>query len=56
MKRLGERLSREAQNLLKQAEGMPPGILRDDLLRKARQVDTSQIIDRVSSPGTQPLE
>jgi hypothetical protein len=58
MKRLGERLSREAQNLRKQAEGMPPGIQRDDLLKKARQADTaSQINDWIiSSPGQQPPE
>jgi hypothetical protein len=53
--RLGERLSMEAQNLYKQAEGMPPGILRDDLLKKARQVDTgSQLYNWLSSPGPQP--
>ena len=46
-----ERLSQEAQNLRQQAEGMPPGILRDDLLKKARQADTaSQIYNWVSSP------
>jgi hypothetical protein len=57
MKQHGEQLSREAQNLRKQAEGMPPGIQRDELLRKARQADTaSQINDWISSPGQQPPE
>jgi hypothetical protein len=52
--RLGERLSREAQNLRRQAEGMPPGVLRDDLLKKARQADTaSQINNWVSSSSQQ---
>jgi hypothetical protein len=52
IKRIGEPLSREAQNLRKQAEGMPPGIQRDDLLKKARQVDMARQIDeRVSSPA-----
>jgi len=52
--RSGERLSREVQNLRKQAEGMPPGI---DLLKKARQADTaSQLYNWVSLPGQQPPE
>jgi hypothetical protein len=32
---------REATNLRKQAEGMRPGICRDDLLRKANQMDAA---------------
>ena len=31
----------EAINLRNQAEGMPPGIRREELLRKARQVQTA---------------
>jgi hypothetical protein len=55
--RRGELLSREAQNLRKQAKGMLPGIPRDDLLNKARQADTaSQLYDWVSLPGQQPPE
>jgi hypothetical protein len=52
IKRIVEPLSREAQNLRKQAEGMSPGIQRDDLLKKARQVDMApQIDERGSSPA-----
>jgi hypothetical protein len=35
------RLEEEAINLRKQAEGMPPGIRREELLGKARQVQNS---------------
>jgi hypothetical protein len=31
---------KDSQNLRKQAEGMPAGVARDDLLRKARQAET----------------
>lgn len=42
----------EAGNLHEQAEGMPHGIRRDELLRKARQIDVASRIDkRASSPG-----
>jgi hypothetical protein len=50
-----QRPSKEAQNLRKQAEGMPSGISRDDLLKKARQADTaSQINNRPPSSDPQP--
>jgi hypothetical protein len=57
MKRLGQRLSREAQNLRKQAEGMPAGIQRDDLLKEssAGRLDLA-VNDWISSPGQQPPE
>ena len=46
------RLTTEAINLRKQAEGMPHGIRRDDLLRKAGQIDVAARINRwPSSPG-----
>jgi hypothetical protein len=49
---LDQRLAQESQNLRKQAEGMPAGIPRDDLLRKARQAETaSHVLEWVSSPG-----
>jgi hypothetical protein len=49
---LDERLTRDSQNLRKQAEGMPAGVARDDLLRKAGQADrASRVLDRLSSPG-----
>ena len=52
---LGDRLKKEARNLRKQAEGMPPGIRRDELLRKAEQTETAaQMNEWLSSPGFQP--
>jgi hypothetical protein len=51
----GPRLRQEAERLREQAKTMPPGIKRDELLRKARQADTADHIDGwVSSPGLQP--
>lgn len=38
---LGYRLETEAANLRRQAEGMPHGIRREELLRKARQAETA---------------
>lgn len=35
------RLTQEAINLRKQAEGMPLSIRRDDLLRKATEIDAA---------------
>jgi hypothetical protein len=49
------RLATEAANLRKQAEGLPPGVRRDELLRKARQTEVaSHMNDWLSSPGLQP--
>jgi hypothetical protein len=49
------RLAIEAANLRKQAEGLPPGIRREELTRKADQVErASQINEWLSSPGLQP--
>jgi hypothetical protein len=49
------RLTTEAANLRKQAEGMPPGIRRDALLRRARQAETaSHMNEWLSSPRLQP--
>jgi hypothetical protein len=46
------RLEDEAINLRKQAEGMPHGIRRDELLRKASQIDISDNVDEwLNSPG-----
>ncbi|WP_082078727.1 hypothetical protein [Bradyrhizobium sp. LTSP849] len=51
---LGDRLKKEARNLRKQAEGMPPSIRRDELLRKAEQTDTAAHMNEwLSSPGFQ---
>jgi hypothetical protein len=52
---LGDRLKKEARNLRKQAEGMPPGIRRDELLRKADQTETAAHMNEwLSSPGQPP--
>jgi hypothetical protein len=49
---LDKRLSEEAQRLRKQAQGTPPGIEREKLLRGARQAETaSQIFQWIGSQG-----
>ena len=46
------RLIQEAVNLRKQAEGMPLGIRRDELLRKAGQMHVAiHINEWLTSPG-----
>jgi hypothetical protein len=48
-------LESEANSLRKQAEGMPYGIRRDELLRKASQIDApTHINERLSLPGQTP--
>jgi hypothetical protein len=37
---LADRLKKEAIDLRKQARGMPPGVRREELLRKASRADT----------------
>jgi len=45
-------LKDEANDLRKQAQGMPPSIRRDDLLRLAQQAETAcQVDQRLRSPG-----
>lgn len=45
-------LVQEASNLREQAEGMPYGIRRDELLRKAGQIDVALQANKwLSSPG-----
>ena len=52
---LSDRLIQQAQNLRQQADGMPAGVRRDELLKKARQAETSANADEwLSSPGLQP--
>ena len=52
---LDKRLLEEAQRLRKQAQGTPPGIEREKLLRKARQAEAaSHIGEWLSSPGLKP--
>jgi hypothetical protein len=50
-----ERLINEARRLHEEAEGMPPGLERDQLIRKARQAETaSHMSDWLASTELQP--
>ena len=50
-----ERLAQEAQRLRERAKFLPPGIERDELIRKARQAETaSRVNEWLTSPGLQP--
>ncbi|WP_246784449.1 MULTISPECIES: hypothetical protein [unclassified Bradyrhizobium] len=52
---LEERLAKEAQRLREEAQSLPPGFRRDQLLRKARQCETgSNLSEWLQSPGLQP--
>lgn len=52
---LQDRLAAFAKSVREKAEDLPPGIERDDMLRKARQADTAAHLDNwVNSPGLQP--
>jgi len=49
------RLAQEAINLRLQAKGMPIGVRRMELLRKATQIDVAGEINKwLTSPGLQP--
>jgi hypothetical protein len=49
---LDENLSEQAERLRKEARGTPPGVARDKLLRKARQIETaSHVREWLVSPG-----
>lgn len=49
------RLAQEATNLRQQAKGMPVGVRRTELLRKAQQIDVAGEINKwLTSPGLQP--
>jgi len=48
---LEERLAKEATRLRKQAQGTPPGVERDLLLRNARRAETASTYDRVAGLG-----
>ena len=51
---LEERLADEAKRLREQAELLPPGAVRDAVLRKARQAETrSYVSEWLRSPGLQ---
>ena len=46
------RLAQEAVNLRLQANGMPLGVRRTELLRKARQIDVAGEVNKwLTSPG-----
>ncbi|HEV7217862.1 MAG TPA: hypothetical protein VGN39_03225 [Terriglobales bacterium] len=50
-----ERLDQEAKRLRIEAEKLPHGSERDQLLRKARQAETAFHVNNwLSSPGLQP--
>jgi hypothetical protein len=52
---LEKRLSEEAECLRKEARGIPPGVERDRLIRRARRAETgSQMSEWLRSPGLQP--
>jgi hypothetical protein len=54
---LKDRLIQEAESLRKQAQEMPPGAPRDELLRKALQAETAaRVDDWLASPGLQPAK
>jgi hypothetical protein len=51
---LKDRLAQKAEHLRKQAEGMPAGIRRDELVAKARQAERAARVDEwLSSQGSQ---
>lgn len=52
---LEARLAAEAERLREEAELVPPGATRDEMLRKARQAETgAQMSEWLRSPGLQP--
>ena len=54
LKSLEERLSEEAKRLREEAKLLPPGAVRETLLRKARQAETgSHMSEWLSSPELQ---
>ncbi|MGE9008827.1 hypothetical protein ACO2JO_09625 [Leptospira interrogans] len=51
---LDQRLTEEAERLRKEARGTPPGVARDNLIRRARQAETaSHMQEWLASPGLQ---
>jgi hypothetical protein len=52
---LEERLSEEAKRLREKAKLLPPGAVREEMIRKARQAETgSHMTEWLTSPGLQP--
>jgi hypothetical protein len=53
--RFDECPSAQAERLRKQARGTPPGVKRDQLLRRARQIENAaRVQDLLNSPGPKP--
>jgi hypothetical protein len=51
---LDQRLALQAERLRKEAQGTPPGIERDRLIRLARHAETAaQVNEWLTSPGLQ---
>ena len=49
---LDQRLTDQAERLQKEARGTPPGIAREQLLRRARQAETAAHMEQwLTSPG-----
>jgi hypothetical protein len=54
---LEERLAEEAKRLREEAKLLPPGAVREELLRRARQAETgSHMSEWLRSPGLRPPE
>jgi hypothetical protein len=52
---LEERLSEAAKRLREEAKSLPPGAVRDEMIRKARQAETaSRMNEWLTSPGLGP--
>ena len=52
---LETRLAEEAKRLREEAKFLPPGAVRDQLIRRARQAETgSHVTEWVTSPGLRP--
>lgn len=52
---LEQRMAEQAKRLRHEARGTPPGVKRDDLVRRARQIETAaHIKEWFSSSGLQP--
>jgi hypothetical protein len=54
---LETRLAEEAKRLRAEAKLLPPGALRDELIRRARHAETgSHMTEWLTSPGLRPPE
>ena len=54
--RLDQSTSAQAERLRKEARGTPAGVRRDQLLRRARQIETaSHVQEWLASPNLRPM-